>query len=199
MNRYGRLIVLKEIKRKGERLKYLCKCDCGNTKEILARHVKAEAIKSCGCLQKEASSKASKTHGLGGSYIYNSWKGIKSRCLDKSNKHYKNYGGRGIIIHKEWEDDPVGFADYIKKELGERPPKHTLDRINNEKGYEPGNLRWATSRQQNNNTRKNRHLTLNGETLTVAQWSRKLKVSKNTITKRLRLGWSTERTLTTKH
>jgi len=79
---------------------------------------------------------------------------MKQRCLNKNAERYADYGGRGITIHKEWMNDFTAFMNYIVSAIGERPEGYTLDRIDNDKGYEPNNLRWATYSEQNFNRRE---------------------------------------------
>jgi hypothetical protein len=121
----------------------------------------------------------------------NIWYKILSRCFRPKDKKYKDYGGRGITMCKEWLDFKV-----FLKDMGKRPSKkHSIDRINNDGNYEPANCRWATSQVQNNNRRDNVYLTAFNETLTVAQWARKLNLHRPTIYQRLRDGFSNEEAL----
>ena len=95
-----------------------------------------------------------KTHGLSRTPLYRCWASIKQRCYDETHPAYKHYGGRGITLYEEWIDNPVAFISYLERELGEKPsPGHSLDRRDNNEGYKPGNLRWATGIEQNNNRR----------------------------------------------
>ena len=87
-------------------------------------------------------------------YLYSTWRGMKQRCYYKKMNGYKNWGGRGIKVCDEWKDDFIAFASYIEKNLGDKPPKHSFDRIDNDGDYEPGNVRWASYKEQNNNLRK---------------------------------------------
>ncbi|HZW04267.1 MAG TPA: hypothetical protein VFF68_10095 [Anaerolineaceae bacterium] len=87
--------------------------------------------------------------------LYWVYAAIKQRCMNPNNKRFKDYGGRGITLYPEWANDYASFREYINKVLGPKPsPVHSLDRIDNDKGYEPGNLRWATPSTQNKNTRR---------------------------------------------
>ena len=106
-------------------------------------------------------------HGLTKTSIHDIWRSMRQRCLNKKNKAYKNYGGRGIKVCKEWESFEIFYKD-----MGERPEGMTLDRINNDGNYEKSNCRWATDAEQTNNTRANILLTFEGMTKNVAQWAR---------------------------
>jgi len=90
--------------------------------------------------------------GITKHYLYDTWRSMKQRCSDKSRVEYKYYGGRGIILCDEWKDS-VAFITYVEEALGPRPDGYTLDRIDNNKGYIPGNVRWASMSEQNRNKR----------------------------------------------
>jgi len=133
------------------RTHYLCNCDCGNatvaTRNALCRGNK----KSCGCVQGKSNFKYPNRHGLSGTRIYNIWNNMKKRCYDTKSPYYENYGGRGIKMHEEWLMDVSVFYNYIMSLEGWDNTKLTLDRINNDKNYEPGNLRFTTTSIQNVN------------------------------------------------
>jgi hypothetical protein len=123
---------------------------------------------------------------------YAIWQAMVQRCTNPTSVNFHKYGARGITVCDAWRDYSTFLAD-----MGRRPSnEHSLERIDNERGYEPGNCRWATVKEQANNTRWNRRLTLNGETLTVAQWAERTGMKSNTIIYRLRRGWSDEKALT---
>jgi hypothetical protein len=123
---------------------------------------------------------------------YNTWCQIKRRCLNSNDTAWPNYGGRGITICDKWAESFEAFFN----DVGPRPSrKHSIDRLNNDGNYEPGNVRWATQREQMQNTRRNRYVTLNGETKTVMEWSRVTGVHFNTIRARLNRGLSPEEAL----
>ena len=118
---------------------------------------------------------------------------MKSRCLNPKSQQYHNYGGRGIKVCDRWQRFENFYAD-----MGDRPSaQHTLDRRDNDRGYEPGNCEWRTYTQQNNNTRRSHRLTHNGETHTIAEWAAILGVPKQRLVNRITTyGWSAERALT---
>lgn len=118
---------------------------------------------------------------------YNSWRAMIRRCYLTSQPGYANYGGRGIVVCERWLNSFRTF----RSDIGLRPSsEHTVDRINVNGNYEPSNCRWATRAEQNSNRRDNVMLSVNGETASLAEWSRRAGRSKSTIQDRLKLGWS---------
>lgn len=112
------------------------------------------------------------------------------RCTNPRDKSYHNYGGRGITVCPEWMDFTKFFLH-----VGERPTGTSIERIENSKGYEPGNVKWATRSEQNNNTRRTRKLTHEGCTLSMKQWADKSGVSYSTLKRRLNRGWLIEKAI----
>lgn len=149
-DRYGRLVV-KSCFTKDGRTHWLCLCDCGKEVVCHARDIKYGKTKSCGCLRKELVSARRKIHGeADNTQTYKAWRGIKARCYNPNLPDYASYGGRGITMSPLWKDDYTAFRDYIGP-----PPddgqKYTVDRIDPNGNYEPGNVRWATRKQQARN------------------------------------------------
>lgn len=133
------------------------------------------------------------THGLSRTPEHVIWCSMKQRAQTGSSHAAKDYIGRGIGMHEEWANSFEAFLAYV----GPRPsPRHSIDRIDNDKGYEPGNIRWATQSQQNRNRRNNRRCTLHGRTECLSNWADITGISVGTLWNRLELGWSDERTLT---
>ena len=123
---------------------------------------------------------------------YNIWAGIISRCENPNVKAYPRYGGRGIRVCTRWRDSfPLFVYD-----MGRCPDGLTIERIKLHLGYSPENCRWATYREQNNNRKDNRRWTFKGETLTMAEWARKLGIKYGTIENRFYMGWPVRRILT---
>lgn len=122
---------------------------------------------------------------------YKSWNNMNSRCYRKNDENYPNYGARGIIVCDRWRDDYDAFVE----DMGIAPKGMTLDRIDVDDNYTPGNCRWATVKEQANNTRRNLRVTHEGETLTLAQWAERLNISETRLRSRLRIGWSFERAI----
>lgn len=123
-------------------------------------------------------------HGMSRTAVYKVYQAMIDRCSNENNKSYSEYGGRGIFVCEEWNS----FENFYR-DMGE-PNGKSLDRIDNNKGYSKENCRWATEKEQSNNTRSNRLLTHDGKTLNITQWSELLGIDRNTIKSRLRYGWS---------
>jgi hypothetical protein len=148
--------VLETFKGKKDRKygKFICFCK----KEFISEFasVKHGRTKSCGCLLRAKAAKQGKKnvkHGDYGTPLYNVWSNIKQRTINSKHKDYANYGARGIKVCEEWSKSYEKFKKYVLNELGERPNGYSLDRINNDGDYEPGNVRWVCSKVQNSNKR----------------------------------------------
>lgn len=139
-DKFNQLTVLKEVDKRGSKqLRYLCKCDCGEFTEVNSNPLRKGRTKSCGCYRPNT------THGMSGSPEYKTWQGMKQRCNNPLKTEYQYYGGRGISVCDEWNDSFEKFYDY----LGNRPgPEYSLDRIDSDGDYEPGNVKWATPYEQ---------------------------------------------------
>lgn len=120
---------------------------------------------------------------------YAIWIGMKKRCYNKNDSNYKHYGGRGIVICERWQK----FANFFT-DMGPRPtPTHSIDRIDNNKGYSPDNCRWATRSEQANNKSVNRRLEIRGQIKTRAEWAALAGICHRTLITRLRKGWTPEK------
>lgn len=132
------------------------------------------------------SRKAHPKHGLSYTPEYRAWQTMRLRCTDPTNPAWANYGGRGITVCDAWLNDPAAFVAHI----GPKPSlKHELDRIDNARGYEPGNVRWATRKVNCRNRRSNVRITIGTETLTLAEWCERNGVPRDTARKRIASGW----------
>ena len=205
--RFGRWTVIKEDGRaRYGGTMWLCKCDCGTIRRVNGRSLRAGLSMSCGCYGAEQRNAASvlvtKKHGGKNERLYGVWAGIKERCNNPNSKFYPLYGGRGITICNEWNNDYAMFRKWaLETGYDDAAPhgKCTLDRINNDLGYFPENCRWATSMTQCNNRRSNHILTFNGQSKTISEWARETGIRKDTIRRRIvQYGWSIERALTEK-
>jgi hypothetical protein len=172
--KFGRLTVIEEAApaNRGQR-QLACQCKCGDKKTAKLSHLTSGAISSCGCLRKELTAKRSTKHGEARrgakSPEWQIWTGITKRCLSPTNLQYRYYGARGISICRRWRKFELFIMD-VKKEIGRRPSNRSLDRINNNRGYEPGNIRWATRMEQSRNRRNNILITINSTTRTLSEW-----------------------------
>jgi hypothetical protein len=135
--------------------------------------------RSCGCLLKEVTREMAYRHGGRHTRMYAIWSHMKDRCLNPRNRTFKRYGGRGITICQSWKDSFMAFQD----DMGPCPPRHTLDRIDNNGPYAPDNCRWANYTAQATNRRTNVWIEWNGERLTQDQWAKRIGVSNGTIRK----------------
>lgn len=114
-------------------------------------------------------------------YLYATHRQIVARCTSPTHKQYADYGGRGINIYPKWRYDQYSFIRYMLNTLGDRPPGFSLDRIDNNKGYIPGNLRWADKNMQNNNRRNKREVLYKGEVMSQSECAKKVGVSREYI------------------
>jgi hypothetical protein len=187
---FGRLTVTGRADSPGKP-RWNCTCSCGAACTPSGSNLRHGLAKSCGCIREEvrrtpkwAGAKVAAHQGE-----YNSWSNARRRCEDPRDKAYPAYGGQGIRMCERWRND---FAAFLA-DMGEKPgPSYSIDRIDNERGYEPGNCRWATPALQTLNRRCTRWLSLRGELVAVADASRRFGVRRCTIYGRLRSGWTEE-------
>ena len=189
--RFGRWEVLREgtprFYKNGQKQRYfVCKCECGTVKEVRLNSLKQGTSRSCGCLNKEVNSK----HGESSSRLYGIHRGMKNRCTLESMVRFHRYGGRGITYAPEWEEYETfrnwslenGYNDHL-----------TLDRIDNDGNYEPGNCRWITNDEQQRNRSNNVRISWNGKEKSLNEWAEELDIKYGTLYKRIyEHGWSIE-------
>lgn len=191
--RFGRLTVVRPDKYspKSHGTRWLCKCDCGKQKTVLASCLKRGLTISCGCFSSEQKSKRTKTHGFGNrDRLYRIWSNMKSRCYSQTDRNFKRYGARGIEICQEWRTDFLKFREWAI--ANGYQDGLSIDRIDNNKGYSPDNCRWADRTTQSNNRRTNVFITYHGETHTIAEWAMITGVKSATLASRKAHGWSDE-------
>lgn len=130
---------------------------------------------------------------------YSRYKAMRSRCHNPNNTHYANYGGRGIVLCDRWLNGAAGKSGFecFLEDMGQRPFKMTVERIDSNGPYSPENCRWASTREQHLNMRSNRRLEFDGRSLTVTEWEQEVGISRAAILRRLGRGWSVDRALTT--
>jgi hypothetical protein len=157
--RFGRLVAIRVVGRSTRGYRWRCQCDCGNSHTVTATRLRRNHTRSCGCLGKQGAppkhghAKRGRQHPL-----YSVWLGMRDRCNNPNNPAYKNYGSRGIQVCERWDNFPKFIVD-----VGERPsPRHVLDRIDNNGNYEPGNVKWSTPIESNNNKRLSKAISRSG-------------------------------------
>lgn len=159
-----------------------CECDCGDVSPVLGNLLLSGGGLSCGCLQIDL---ARTNDGASGHPAYRCWVAMIQRCCNPNNEDFHHYGGRGIVVCQRWKDSFFAFAE----DMGNRPsPEHKIERIDNDGNYTPENCRWATQLEQTNNKRTNHKITHDGQTRTIAEWSRIIGVGQKTICQRLLRG-----------
>jgi hypothetical protein len=141
-NRYNKLTVIGRATR-GRRTLWLCRCDCGGERAVTGGQLRQGAVRSCGCTRT-----APRTHGMARTRIYNIWHAMLRRCRNPNVADYPNYGGRGIRVCDRWQRFENFYAD-----MGDRPEGKSLDRIDNNGNYEPGNVKWSDAKEQKANQR----------------------------------------------
>lgn len=150
--RFGHLTAMSRdlTHRTNNKVSWICKCDCGAIKTIASNSLRTGNSKSCGCSQVELAREALTTHGATRTKLYQAWSGMIQRCTNPKHKNYHTYGGRGIAVCDEWRNSFERFRD----DMGPKPsPTHSIDRIDNAKGYSADNCRWATPKEQSQNSR----------------------------------------------
>lgn len=192
--KFGQLTAVRRLDRnqRAKATMWLCKCSCGKEKAVGLNNLRTGNTLSCGCTRYERSSAARRVHGMSESTEYRIWCMMKSRCYRESDVHYKAYGGRGIEVCERWRDSFVNFME----DMGPRPARHSLDRIDANKGYSSDNCRWADHKRQARNKRNNRRITAFGKTQCLADWQDETGVQAGLVSVRIKLGWTPERALT---
>ena len=200
--RFARFTVTREVeplvhfteKRRVAIRMFECKCDCGSVKTVRMFSLRNGTTLSCGCLRNEKNVFHARVHGHA-SHIakapeYNAWLNMKSRCYNPLNDRFERYGGRGITVCDRWRDDyEAFFAD-----MGRKPsPQHSIDRIDNNGNYELSNCRWALSKVQARNNRRNRHVLFEGKSIPLSEACELSGLSYDMVKARLRRGWSDEK------
>lgn len=189
--RFGKLLVVENTnKKRNKKTIWLCKCDCGNYKEVQVDNLTSGHTKSCGCLNGKGYK-----HNLKNTRLYYIWSCMKQRCYNENHKQYKDYGQRGIKICNEWHE----FINFYNWAINnDYQDNLTIDRINNNGNYEPDNCRWVNMKIQSNNRRSNHIIEYKNETHTLKEWCDILKLNYKTIQTRINsLKWNVEKAFET--
>jgi hypothetical protein len=195
--RFGLVIVLGPIRNNKGKLRWLCLCDCGTINSSTGASLRQGLTKSCGCLHGIELGNRRRTHGKTGTPLYAVWKSMNHRCYLPSDTNYQKYGQRGIAVCDEWRESFQAFYDHVSvlDHFGE--DGYSLDRIDNEMSYQPGNVRWATRHEQSVNKRSTHLITREGKTLALKEWCQLLDTNYNVVYQRIfKLKWPIERALT---
>lgn len=190
--KFGRLTVIGPAPNSGKNTNWLCLCSCGTIKPVPTRNLRTGKTNSCGCLQREVATSfghKNKKHFGKGTRLYNIWKNMRERCNNSSSTSFKNYGGKGIKVCKEW-DSFVEFEHWALTHGYEE--NLSIDRIDNSKGYSPDNCRWANVEVQSRNRSTN--IYYKGKCL--SDWCKETGISLKLASNRLKAGWPFEVAIT---
>lgn len=183
--RFGRWAVLGlSGDRSGRLYKWTCRCDCGTVRDVVSATLVNGASQSCGCLHREMARELNTVHGGKGTPEYRAWKHMRERCNNPNDKRYENYGGRGIRVCDRWNDFTAFMSD-----LGPRPSRrHSIERIDVNGHYEPGNVKWATVKEQARNKTTTLYVEVDGRIKKVSDLAETLGVKYDTLLKRAKRG-----------
>lgn len=186
----GRLLVLnKDETKPAGRVFWICRCECGTEKSIESYSLRHGKTTSCGCFNKEVTTKRNKIgkHLMSNTPEYIVWTGMKQRCENKNATSYPRYGAIGISVCERWKNS---FDNFLE-DMGYRPSlKHTLDRIGGKKCYEPGNCRWATTKEQAANKECTLAINIDEVTDSLTGWGKTIGVNPQTLHERIKRGMS---------
>lgn len=185
-HKFFKLTAVEFVGRKNLHSWYRCRCDCGGETTTTSNNLRRGHTISCGCIQKERASIASKTHGQsinGKTSEYYAWQNMKVRCYNKNYERYDDWGGRGIRVCERWLHS---FENFLE-DMGKKPSsKHSLDRFPDTNGdYEPSNCRCGTDEQQRRNTRRSRHYEFDGVKMVLTDWASYFGVTHSTLSEHL--------------
>lgn len=189
--KFGRLTVIRRVKNaKSGKSRWLCRCSCSEQNEliVIGTDLTRGHTQSCGCFMREQSKKYNTKHGKLYTRLYKTWKNMKNRCNNPNSDDYRIYGAEGKTVCDEWLNNFQTFYDWsMANGYDETAPKGqcTLERIDGTKGYSPDNCRWATAKEQANNTRRNHVIEYNGKKQTMKQWSEELHIKYSTLAARI--------------
>lgn len=184
--RSGKIVVIERAHKINKQYHWKCICDCGKYLVTSGNRIRSGKTKSCGCI-------TATQNGISASKMHTRWRTMISRCHNPKSISYKNYGARGIKVCNEW----INSFDCFVNDMGKIPEGMTIDRIDGNGNYEPGNCRWVSMKEQSNNRRNNYLIKAFGQTLTLTQWANKIGMNWGVLRQRIeRNHWSIEDALT---
>ncbi len=186
---FGDWVVLTYVGAIGKIGLWSCRCVCGAVKVVRGNNLRSGRSASCGCMKRTRNGETQK-HRI----EFRAWMKMHDRCYNPDHRVFHHYGGRGIKVCERWHE-PGGLARFLA-DMGERPPKMTLERKDVNGDYSPTNCVWATWKEQSRNTRRNRNYTFCGETKCLMDWSIALGINYDTLRSRLGRGLSVEEAFT---
>ena len=187
--KFGRLTAVSRAgNAKNGNVRWNCICECNNTCVVDAWKLINSHTASCGCLNREKVIERFTLHGLANSKLYRIWCDIKQRCLNPNCPNYHNYGGRNISMFPNWAESFVEFYNYVSLLPHYDDENYTLDRINNDGNYEPGNVRWIKREMQSRNTRRNIFVDYNGIKMLLVDVAKITGINYNTLQNRMKRG-----------
>lgn len=193
--KFGKLTAIKKAPSKrqncGKLVTYWeCICDCGKVVEIKTINLRNNKTKCCNNCKtnKVGKNNPMYKHGKTKTRLYKIWSSMKKRCYYKKHPHYKNYGGRGIVICNEWLNNFMLFYNWAINNGYQEDL--TIDRIDVNKNYEPNNCRWINRKLQNINKRNNVYITYQNKTQTMSEWAKEFGLKQNVFRQRYILGWN---------
>ncbi len=192
--KFGKLTVISRAANdKWAQTMFLCQCDCGQSITVRSSCLKNKNTQSCGCMAKNNNLQHGHRKDRKMTAIYNSWRSIVQRCTNHEHNQYKDYGGRGITVCERW----LKFQNFLE-DMGEPPPKHSINRIENNEGYCPNNCEWITTKENNRNKRNNLFVQHNGQSRLLVDLSEETRIPYKTLYARIYIyKWSIHKALTT--
>jgi hypothetical protein len=194
---FGKLKVIemdRDYQSEDGQFRWKCECECGNVTYVTTRNLKSGSIKSCGCIKFNPNSRYKTDEVF--KKIKTVWTGMKKRCNNPKYEHYNLYGGRGIVVCKEWQSLNSFYEWALKNgyEIGLQ-----IDRKDTNGNYEPSNCRWLTPQENSQNRRNNKYLTIKGEKKLISQWAKEIGITIKTLNDRIERGWSESELLLNSH
>ena len=194
---FGYLYVIKRCENIKGRTAFLCRCKCGKETKVTSHSLNSGNTSSCGCLHKQQLAERNYRHGARYTRLYRIYRNMITRCYNSNTLEYKNYGGRGIIVCKEWRESFVAFKTWA--ENNGYSDKLTIDRIDTNGNYEPNDCRWITLKAQGFNKTNTKYFEYNGQKKCLAEWAEIFGINKPTLYNRIyNLGWDIKKALETK-